>query len=453
MATYLGKTFSSAGNQRTWTWSGWVKFTGGGSDETIFSGGTGSGASGNRVVFQTLSGEAEKVMVFSGNTSEFAFKTSASLRDKSAWYHFVLAMDTTQATDSNRFKMYINGSQVTNTAQLTYPAQNLELGINNNQQQYIGLKTIDNNNGFNGYIADVHFIDGTQLTAASFGQTDSTTGIWKPKTYSGSYGSNGYKLEFKNAGALGTDTSGNSNTWTVSNAGTGAQVIDTPTNNFPIWNLADGRASGNNGGSNCTYTLGATKTNNGNNSFEYPMNRATVGLQKGKWYWEVKFEADLAPLSGIIGQAAINNVNQGSWIGGEWVNDEWCSVAGNGATYYKYDNSTATGADLQQNDIAGWALDCENYTLKYYKNGTLIYTDTTLNTASNSNNYAIPIYYPVVVGTYSGSNNWAQAWINFGNPAFSISSSNSDANGIGSFEYAVPSGYYAICTKNLEAYG
>ena len=107
MATYLGKTFSSAGNQRTWTWSGWVKFTGGGSDETIFSGGTGSGASGNRVVFQTLSGEAEKVMVFSGNTSEFAFKTSASLRDKSAWYHFVLAMDTTQATDSNRFKTYI----------------------------------------------------------------------------------------------------------------------------------------------------------------------------------------------------------------------------------------------------------------------------------------------------------------------------------------------------------
>ena len=120
-----------------------------------------------------------------------------------------------------------------------------------------------------------------------------------------------------------------------------------------------------------------------------------------------------------------------------------------------YDNTSTsvTGAGCDAGDIAGWALDCDNYTLKYYKNGTLMHTDTTLNTAPDATNYAIPLYYPVVVGTYSGANNWSQAWINFGNPAFSISSSNSDANGLGSFEYAVPSGYYALCTKNINQYG
>tara|TARA_R110002012_G_scaffold315988_1_gene530464 strand:- start:375 stop:1721 length:1347 start_codon:yes stop_codon:yes gene_type:complete len=448
MATYLGKTFSSAGNQRTWTWSGWVKFTGGGSDETIFSGGTGSGASGNRVVFQTLSGEEEKVMVFSGNTSPFAFKTSASLRDKSAWYHFVLAMDTTQATDSNRFKMYINGSQVTNTAQLTYPAQNLDLGLNNNQQQYIGLKTIDNNNPFNGYLADVYFIDGTQLTATSFGETDSTTGIWKPKTYSGSYGSNGYKLEFKNAGALGTDTSGNSNTWTVSNAGTGAQVIDTPTNNFCTMNPLANKYP------NSTFTLGNLAVAMG--ASQSTFNAGTFGVSSGKWYFEMKPTA----MGSGTDNCLVGVVSRSDSTGTSDYLGEPTSVIYRNNGNYKKDSGNATyGASWSTSDIVMVAVDCDNNNIYFGTNGQ--WADGSGNNDEASPNSAIAFTSTMIAdgvvfpafGDLSTNSPEPAGQFNFGNPPFSISSGNADANGYGNFEYAVPSGYYALCTENLNTYG
>jgi len=423
MATYLAKTFGSAGNQRTWTWSGWVKFTGGGADETIFSGGIGLGVSGNRVVFQTLSGEAEKVMAFSGNTSEFAFKTSASLRDKSAWYHFVLAMDTTQATASNRFKMYINGSQVTDTAQLTYPSQNLELGMNNNEQQYIGLKTSDNNNAFNGYMADVYFIDGTQLTAASFGETDSTTGIWKPKTYSGSYGTNGYRLEFKNSGALGTDTSGNSNTWTVNNAGTGAQVVDTPSNVFSTFNpLKERPLEG-----PATFAQGALQA-----SGTSKMAFSSIALpSSGKWYAE--FKATAGTSTAYVGLRDVDDFTADGNSNRLFYRNDGQKDTGSGAS--SYGNSWTT------NDIISIAANVDDSEVTFYKNGTAQDSGTAI-----SQNCANQYFFVATGGGWS-----FQA--NFGNPSFSISSGNADANGYGNFEYAVPSGYYALCTANLNTYG
>jgi len=423
MATYLAKTFGSAGNQRTWTWSGWVKFTGGGADETIFSGGIGLGASGNRVVFQTLSGEAEKVMAFSGNTSEFAFKTSASLRDKSAWYHFVLAMDTTQATASNRFKMYINGSQVTDTAQLTYPSQNLELGMNNNEQQYIGLLTSDNNLPFNGYMADVYFIDGTQLTAASFGETDSTTGIWKPKTYSGSYGTNGYRLEFKNSGALGTDTSGNSNTWTVNNAGTGAQVVDTPSNVFSTFNpLIERPLEG-----PATFAQGALQA-----SGTSKMAFSSIALpSSGKWYAE--FKATAGTSTAYVGLRDVDDFTADGNSNRLFYRNDGQKDTGSGAS--SYGNSWTT------NDIISIAANVDDSEVTFYKNGTAQDSGTAI-----SQNCANQYFFVATGGGWS-----FQA--NFGNPSFSISSGNADANGYGNFEYAVPSGYYALCTANLNTYG
>jgi len=423
MATYLAKTFGSAGNQRTWTWSGWVKLTGGGADETIFSGGIGLGASGNRTVFRILSGEAEKVMVFSGNTSQFAFKTSASLRDKSAWYHFVLAMDTTQATASNRFKMYINGSQVTDTAQLTYPSQNLELGMNNNEQQYIGLLTSDNNLPFNGYMADVYFIDGTQLTAASFGETDSTTGIWIPKTYSGSYGTNGYRLEFKNSGALGTDTSGNSNTWTVNNAGTGAQVVDTPSNVFSTFNpLIERPLEG-----PATFAQGALQA-----SGTSKMAFSSIALpSSGKWYAEFKATAGTS-----IAYVGLRDV------------DDFTVDGNSNRLFYRNDGQKDTGSGESSygnswttNDIISIAANVDDSEVTFYKNGTAQDGGTAI-----SQNCANQYFFVATGGGWS-----FQA--NFGNPSFSISSGNADANGYGNFEYAVPSGYYALCTANLNTYG
>ena len=362
-------------------------------------------------------------MAFSGNTSEFAFKTSASLRDKSAWYHFVLAMDTTQATDSNRFKMYINGSQVTDTAQLTYPSQNLELGMNNNEQQYIGLKTSDNNNAFNGYMADVYFIDGTQLTAASFGETDSTTGIWKPKTYSGSYGTNGYRLEFKNSGALGTDTSGNSNTWTVNNAGTGAQVVDTPSNVFSTFNpLIERPLEG-----PATFAQGALQA-----SGTSKMAFSSIALpSSGKWYAE--FKATAGTSTAYVGLRDVDDFTADGNSNRLFYRNDGQKDTGSGAS--SYGNSWTT------NDIISIAANVDDSEVTFYKNGTAQDGGTAI-----SQNCANQYFFVATGGGWS-----FQA--NFGNPSFSISSGNADANGYGNFEYAVPSGYYALCTANLNTYG
>ena len=423
MATYLSKTFSSAGNQKTWTWSGWVKYTGGGSDFTMFSGGTGLGASGNRLVFQFLGGENEKVMASSGNTSQFAFKTSAMLRDKNAWYHFVLAMDTTQSTNSDRFKMYINGSQVTSTSQLTYPAQDLQLGINSNQQQYIGLRTSSDDAAFSGYMADVHFIDGTAKVATDFGQTDSTTGIWKPKTYSGSYGSNGYKLTFANAGALGTDTSGNSNNWTVNNAGTGAAVTDTPSNVFSILNsiTADGG----------TFTLGSLKyVTNGTDRVCGISSFALTG--SSKWYCEMKAITKTG-----------NYFNFGVASSSKDMNDNGITYRSDGKIYKDGSENQSSLATFTDNDIIGVIYDCSNNQCSFQKNGSAVGSAVTIGDATRD------IFF--ITGGNGGTNSTAE--INFGNPPFSISSTNADSAGLGSFEYAVPSGAYSLCTNNINAYG
>ena len=283
MGTYLNKTPGSEGNRKTWTFSTWFKRANITSGAILTAGSNGQDETTIRL--QSSGGvEAIDWQIYSVSSSATVGRliTSQQIRDTSAWYHLVCRYDSTQGTAGDRMRMYLNGSEVTAFSTDTNPSQNYDAMLNNTVVHNIGRASWNSSDYFSGYLAETILADGQSYAPTSFGQTDSTTGIWKPKTFSGSYGTNGFKLEFKNAGALGTDTSGQGNTWTVNNAGIGAQVIDTPTNNFPIWNLADGRASGNNGGSNCTYSLGATKTNNGNNSFEYPMNRASVGLQKGK---------------------------------------------------------------------------------------------------------------------------------------------------------------------------
>jgi len=425
-SAYLGRTPSSASNRRTWTWSGWVKIsTGTAHDHTFFSGGIGLGASGNRTVFRILSGELEKVMVFSGNTSEFALKTSASLRDRSAWYHFVLAMDTTQSTDSNRFKMYINGSQVTDTAQLTYPSQNLELGVNTNEQHYIGFLTATNELPFDGYMADINFADGTQYAASDFGEYNDN-GVWIPKEPNITYGTNGYRLEFKNSGALGTDTSGNGNNFTPTNLTANDVCTDSPTNNFATFNSVDTS-------SNITLSEGNTlATANSNHS----ASRATIGLKNGKWYWENKIVS-------VSGGPAVGVMAANAPLADQLNANPSRFYRNNGQ---KYSNGSASsyGNSYTTNDIIGVALDLDNGNIYFYKNGTIQNSGTAAFTdllTATSEHWlpAVKLYNEAIS-------------INFGNPSHSISSGNTDGL-YGDFEYAPPSGYYALCTKRLAEYG
>jgi len=219
-SAYLSRTPASAGNRRTWTWSGWLKFSNLTGAYGIFAAPFQAGGAG-------ILSDAFEVWYNAGTINltdqgTYYFSSAAIFRDPTAWQHFTFACDTTQATASNRFKVYQNGVLLANTAGGTI-TQNLDTAINKTVLQTIGEWR---GTYANDYLAEVNFIDGQALTPSSFTATDATTGQLIPKAYSGgSYGTNGYKLNFSDnstVAALGTDTSGNGNTWTVNNFSAGS---------------------------------------------------------------------------------------------------------------------------------------------------------------------------------------------------------------------------------------
>jgi hypothetical protein len=339
-----------------------------------------------------------------------------------------LAFDNTQATSSNRTKLYVNGSQVTAFNTASYQAQNFDTGINlSGQTNYIGR---EGGNYFSGYMAETYLVDGQQLTPSSFGETDFDTGIWKPKAYTGTYGTNGFYLQFKNSASLGTDSSGNGNTFTVNNLTSIDQTTDTPTNNFCTGNPLDN--------SGCVFTEGNLAVA-GNASSDWNISRSTFGVSSGKWYWEVKptsitgnvlalsISTQNAPLNALLGQ----NDNFGVTYYPDGL--KFLESCGSGISY---------GATYTTSDIIGVALDMDNGTVTFYKNGT------TQGVASTSLKTYGDTWFPTA-GAYFANN--AQTY-NFGSPPYSANSY-TDGAGKGNFSYSVPSGYFALCTANLSLYG
>ena len=223
----LSRNVSSAGNRRTWTWSGWAKRSSLATEGALFSTYNGSHPSCT-LFFQGNPSNIFRFQDYSNGNYNIQLDSNFVLRDTSAWYHFVVALDTTQNTTSDRVKIYINGVLLTSSdySTATYPGYNHQVDWNNATAHDIGRHSAY----FDGYIAEVHFVDGQQLAATDFGEFDATTGAWNPKRYSGTYGSNGFYLDFSDNSsnaALGTDSSGNNNTWTVSNllaAATGVSI-------------------------------------------------------------------------------------------------------------------------------------------------------------------------------------------------------------------------------------
>ena len=210
-SAYLDRTPSSAGNRRTWTWSGWVKRSELGTLRGVFSAGTG-GSDYTSLYFQNDNLKLEDY------TGAGIIATSAVYRDISAWYHLVVSVDTTQATASDRVKFYINGELQDTSG--TW-AQNTDTRVNDTKAHRIGtVYPNGSTHSFDGYLAEVHFVDGQALAPTDFGESDASTGVWNPIEYSGTYGTNGYHLDFSDnssTSALGTDSSGNSNNYTVTN--------------------------------------------------------------------------------------------------------------------------------------------------------------------------------------------------------------------------------------------
>jgi hypothetical protein len=227
-SAYLSRTPGTAGNRKTWTWAGWVKRTvkNTATDQMLFTGGTTSSDTG----FLALDFNSSDKLRLSSAATNFLI-TTAVYRDSGAWMHIVLAFDATQGTNANKAELYVNGTEVTVfDTDGRSSISNQDYGVNQAAAHEIGRASLGSNKYLDGYLADVHLIDGQALDPTSFGEFD-TNGVWQPKAFSGgSYGTNGFRLPFSDnstAAALGTDTSGNGNTWTVNNISASLLVQET----------------------------------------------------------------------------------------------------------------------------------------------------------------------------------------------------------------------------------
>ena len=373
---------------------------------------------------------------------------NGAVRDTAAWYHMVVAIDTTQATATNRFRVYRNGEELTwSSDSRASIAQNANMAIGENGKDIIIGEGVYR---FNGYIAEVNYVDGQQLTSTDFGEYDSDSGIWIPKKYTGTYGNNGFYLDFKNASNLGEDKSGNNHDFTLNNITSANQATDTPTNNFCTINTIE-------------YTGGYNITNGGtqaerNANTAWYSTTSSMGVSKGKWYWEAQFASGATSfMAGVSIDSYIStqaNPFDGQYLG-SGSGDGGFGYNNSGTVFYNNTSTSGYGSAPSTN-IIGLAIDMDNEKAYVSINGT--WQNSGDPTSGATGTGAIDLFLDsngdtAFFSLCAYNPNYTHK-INFGGyTTMSISSAASDANGYGNFEYAPPSGYYALCSKNLAEYG
>ena len=418
---YLSRTMATGTSRRIFTFSTWVKRSALGSFQYVFTNSPQSS-------FDAVRFNSDDSLDVRFNNNTYTVNTNRLYRDVASWYHIVVSVDTTQATASDRVKIYTNGTLETSLQGNTYPTQDYDTSFGVSGQTYqVSANTWGPDQPFDGYMAEVHFIDGQALTPSSFGSTDSTTGHWKPKVYSGSYGTNGFYLDFADSNAFGDDESGNTNDFTPTNLTATDKTTDTPHNNFAILNELQ----------NFDASLGATTLTDGNTIAKFTSATqngnalGTISVGSGKWYWEVKCLA-------LGGQVAVGiaDVDVSYYTSSmNSATDFTCFYRASDGNKQLSGSASSYGASYTANDIIGIALNLDDNQITFYKNGS------SQGAISITGGYR---YLPAQYGYNNGELN-----VNFGNPSFSISSGNADQNGYGNFEYAPPSGFLALCTNNL----
>jgi len=368
-SAYLNRTPTTTGSTQKLTFSLWVKR---GSLASYQNFGLNSSATSGRDAIRFSNNDNLEVYLNEANDAYLA--TTQVFRDPAAWYHIVVAVDTTQATSSNRIKIYVNGVQVTAFGTANYPSQNYNFtGWNvSGKQQNIG-RSPEPAYYFDGYLTEVNFIDGQALTPSSFGLFNAY-GSWSPVRYGGSYGTNGFYLPFTNNAStttLGYDFSPNGNNWTTNNISLTAgstydSMTDVPTltsataANYAVWNPLDTSSNG---------TL--SRANLQSTSVGVISGKASIAVSSGKWYWEVTCTG--GNFSGV-----------GSHIGIDSVTSPCVSSAGtrlgNTTTSYSYNSwngqklnnsvSSAYGSTYTNGDVISIALDLDNGKIWWAKNGT-----------------------------------------------------------------------------------
>ena len=417
--TRLTRTIGSTSNRRTFTYSWWLKRTMKSAEQYVWYVGSSSGTPYLDARFEA-NGHQLQIQDYTPSRP-LRFITNRQFRDCTSWYHFVFAVDTTQGTASNRAKLYVNGVQETSFSTETQPSQNYDSSASvSGHIQVWGTNKASNSNDLDGYLAEAIFIDGQQLTPDNFGYTEPLTGIWRPKEYEGTYGTNGYRLDFSDnssttAATLGKDTSGNGNNFTPSNfGGTNVDaVLDTPINNFITLNPLHRFAH------NCDLSNGNLKATGPNQNF--PGTAANIALSSGKWYYEFQINTKTSvPMCGVIKN---NYVSGGAGR----------ILYRSGGHYVMHDGAEPTDPDAYDvGDIIGVAIDLDhaNGLIRFYKNGTL----QTVNAALNN------VKAHLSISTLGGVYPYIQMYhndvctVNFGQTPFT---------------HTPPTGFRALSYKNL----
>ena len=419
-------TPGSEGDTQKMTLSMWVKRSELGVEQQMWHTQNGSNQA-TTLVF----GSDDKLYFIADDSNKLI--TTRVFRDPSAWYHIVLAIDTTLASATNRARLYINGTEETAFGTDSAPSEDQALQWTKTTSHRIGSQADTANNAFNGYLAEVVWIDGTQYAASDFGEFDEDSpNIWKPKKVSTlTFGTNGFYLDFEASDNLGNDANGGTDLTEVSIAAAD-QATDTPTNNFCTINNLSGEPG--------TYTFSQGNCQIASGHTSWYTKGSTMAVANGKWFWEVELDAGTM-IEIMVGfhdtSVSLDGTNR--WVTGSMVfyNDNGGEFRIDGV------ETTANYGTLTAGDILGFALNMDDKQLTLYDNGSAIATNVSI--GSNINE-AMP--------TFLTDANDVVFKANFGGcSGFTVSSANQDGNGYGNFEYAVPSGYYALCTKNLAEYG
>jgi hypothetical protein len=458
-STRLSKTFSGNGDRQKFTFSAWIKRTTN-SQSFLWTAGSYSSSS----MTQWLFDNDGTLGLYDYNSSGSVLSnvvTTRKFKDTSAWYHFVIRVDTTQSTAADRIRIYVNGVQETSFSATNYPGQNDNYIYSESiTAQYIGQRADQGNtSSFEGLMTHIHWTDGYSYDASSFGETDSTSGIWKPKTApSVTYGTNGYFLKMENSAAMGTDSSGNSNTFTVT--GTLTQIIDTPSNNFATLNVAPSVEIG----SSAFYEYGGTNVRSSTSNWVAGV--SGIYLNQGKWYFEMQPGATTDAEFGIAGESKIQNGGTSGGVNGRLFYYEdnkgyaYAYSAANGQIYFSTPSdgtqTASYGNSFGTSDFVGCFADLDNNKLYFSKNGTIQNSGTGYTIQSG-------IYYAFGANSYN-----ANTSLNFGNGTFKgvklTGTTYADANGEGIFKYSPNQGgasnfdsaaknFYAINTKNIKEFG
>lgn len=428
-SAYLSRTSgASPTSKRTFTYSAWIKAAPSLSSSTQIA--LVSSSANNGMIGWNIVSFGGRLFIRNDAANDIQF--SGLFRDPSAWGHLVVAIDTTQATSSDRVKVYWNGVAMTYLSG-TYPSLNYDSYLNAASTAYRIMSDTVNGTYVDGYLAEMNFIDGQALTPSSFGQTDSATGVWVPKAYAGTYGTNGFYLKFADASAatataIGKDSSGNGNNWTpsgisVTSGTTFDQMLDTPTLNYAVWSPIDRGDTGldvTNG--NLGYTISNAVSG---------LCRATFAASTGKWYWEMTAGANwtASPQHGISPVTASNTGDATAGNGYGWESAATSRLFANGAAVSNY------GTQINSGDVLMIAVDFDAGKIWYGRNGTWFGSPAGDPAAGTNQSQTITtgVTYAPMFGRDS-SNATTTNFVNFGQRAFA---------------YTPPSGFKALNTANL----